>query len=114
MRQLSRFIAAGLLLGLLAVFTPALHPGAASVPTQPTAASSSTTAVTLAAKVSAKKYKNCTALNKKFRHGVGKKSARDKVSGRTKPVTTFKRHDALYKKNKHLDRDRDGVACEKR
>lgn len=58
---------------------------------------------------------NCTALNKKFPHGVGKQNARDKTSGT--PVTTFKRSNKLYKKavraNAGLDRDKDKIACEK-
>ena len=62
-------------------------------------------------------YKNCTALNKKYKHGVGKTKAKDKVSGRSKPVTNFKKSTALYntamRHNRGLDRDRDGVACEK-
>jgi hypothetical protein len=40
-------------------------------------------------------YKNCTALNKKYSHGVGKVRARDKTAG--EPVTTFKRSDRLYR-----------------
>ncbi|GAA4349796.1 excalibur calcium-binding domain-containing protein [Angustibacter luteus] len=62
------------------------------------------------------KWKNCTAVNKTYKHGVGKVKAKDKTSG--KPVTTFKRSDSLYqaaiKANKGLDRDKDGIACEKR
>jgi hypothetical protein len=60
------------------------------------------------------KYKNCTAMHKKYKHGVAKKGAKDKVSGSTKPVTNFKVSNSIYKKNKGLDRDKDGVACEKR
>jgi hypothetical protein len=60
-------------------------------------------------------YKNCTALNKKYPHGLGRANAKDKTSG--KPVTNFKRSTALYNKamsfNKRLDGDKDGVACEK-
>jgi hypothetical protein len=60
-------------------------------------------------------YKNCTALNKKYPHGIGKANARDKTSG--KPVTTFKRNTKLYNTamsyNKRLDGDKDGIACEK-
>ena len=60
-------------------------------------------------------YKNCTALNKKYPHGLGKANAKDKTSGR--PVTTFKRNTKLYNTamshNKRLDGDKDGVACEK-
>lgn len=68
-----------------------------------------------------KSYKNCTALNKVYPHGVGKKGAKDHTSG--KPVTNFKVSTTIYSyndgKNKHkgehdLDRDNDGIACEKR
>jgi Excalibur calcium-binding domain len=59
-------------------------------------------------------YKNCTNLNKKYPHGLGKAGARDKTSGT--PVTNFKRSTKLYKKaisfNRGLDRDKDGIACE--
>ena len=61
-------------------------------------------------------FKNCTALNKVYAHGVGKSNAKDKTSG--KPVTTFKKSTSLYKKvighRKGIDRDKDGIACEKR
>lgn len=59
--------------------------------------------------------KNCTALNKKYPHGIGKATARDRTSGT--PVTTFKRSTKLYnvanRANGGLDGDDDGVACEK-
>jgi hypothetical protein len=29
------------------------------------------------------------------------------------PVTTFKRSNLLYRQNSYLDRDKDGIACEK-
>ncbi len=64
--------------------------------------------------LAAKTFKNCTALNKKYPHGVGKPGARDKVRGNTKRVTNFKRSKALYNANKGKDRDKDGIACEKR
>ncbi|WFE63919.1 excalibur calcium-binding domain-containing protein [Micromonospora sp. WMMD714] len=70
--------------------------------------------VTGPAEAAATKYKNCTALNKKYKHGVGKKGAKDKVRGSTKPVTNFTVSDSVYAKNTHLDRDKDKVACEKR
>lgn len=61
--------------------------------------------------------KNCTALNKKYPHGVGKVNAKDKTSSKKK-VTNFKKSNSLYaqamKYNKGLDRDKDGIACEKR
>lgn len=60
-------------------------------------------------------YDNCTAFNKKYPHGVGRKHATDKTSGT--PVTTFKRSTKLYKiamkNNSRLDGDKDGIACEK-
>ena len=60
-------------------------------------------------------YKNCTNLNKRYRHGVGRRLARDKTSGT--PVTNFKRSTVLYntamRYNRGLDRDKDGIACEK-
>jgi hypothetical protein len=61
-------------------------------------------------------YKNCTNLNKKYPHGVGRLKARDRTSGT--PVTTFRRSTRLFNiamsHNRGLDRDRDGIACEKR
>ena len=60
-------------------------------------------------------WKNCTQVNKRYPHGVGKAGARDKTSGA--PVTTFKRSNVLYntamKWNRGLDGDKDGIACEK-
>jgi Excalibur calcium-binding domain len=61
-----------------------------------------------------KHYSNCTELHKKYKHGVGRKGAKDKVRGHTRPVTTFTVNTAVYNANKKkLDRDKDGVACEK-
>ena len=60
----------------------------------------------------ATRYPNCKALNAKYPHGVGRVGARDKTSGT--PVTTFKRSNSLYTANKARDRDKDGIACEKR
>ncbi|TBN57360.1 excalibur calcium-binding domain-containing protein [Glaciihabitans arcticus] len=59
-------------------------------------------------------FANCTALNKKYPHGVGKKGAKDKVSGASKPVKTFTVSTSVYNKNKKSDRDKDGIACEKK
>lgn len=69
------------------------------------------------AAASATSFKNCTELNKTYPHGVGKKGARDLISGKYvagKSVTTFKVSNALYAANTKSDRDHDGVACEKR
>jgi hypothetical protein len=60
-------------------------------------------------------WKNCTQVNKRYPHGVGKVGAHDKTSG--VPVTTFKRSTRLYRiamsYNRGLDRDKDSIACEK-
>jgi hypothetical protein len=62
-------------------------------------------------------WKNCTHVHTKYRHGVGKLNAHDHTRSGTNPVTTFYRSTRLYKVamryNSDLDRDRDGVACEK-
>ena len=73
------------------------------------------TAVSADAAVPAR-YKNCTNVQKTFKHGVGRSTARDHTSG--KPVTTFtndtKEYTKAVKANRGLDRDKDGIACEKR
>ena len=64
-----------------------------------------------------KPYKNCTQLNTIYPHGVGRVGAHDIVKGSSEPVTNFTRSNKIYAKaigyNKGLDRDKDGVACEK-
>ena len=55
--------------------------------------------------------KSCAALNARYPHGVGKVGARDRTTG-SRPVTSFKRSNALYAIAKGRDRDRDNVACE--
>jgi Excalibur calcium-binding domain len=61
-------------------------------------------------------YKNCTNLNKRYPHGLGRRLARDHTSGT--PVRNFYRSTRLYNvamsHNRGLDRDKDGIACEKR
>ena len=61
-------------------------------------------------------WQNCTHVRTKYPHGVGKRFAHDKTSG--VPVTNFKRSTLLYLRamsyNRGLDRDKDGIACEKR
>ena len=59
------------------------------------------------------KYTNCGSLNGDFPHGVGKPGAHDKAKNGD-PVTNFTVNAAVY--NAHsarLDRDRDGIACER-
>jgi hypothetical protein len=50
-------------------------------------------------------------LTEYFKHGIGRAGARDHTSGT--PVTNLKRSHRLYRLNRGLDRDHDGVACEK-
>ena len=61
------------------------------------------------------RWKNCTAVNHRYPHGVGRNHAHDATSGT--PVTNFKRSTSLYNTamsyNRGLDRDKDGIACEK-
>ena len=74
------------------------------------------------AAVKSKHYKSCTALHQDYPHGVGKKGAKDKTSGTR--VTNFKVSNTVYGMNNgprnkttgeyDLDRDNDGIACEKR
>lgn len=74
------------------------------------------------AAVQAKHYSSCSALQKVYPHGVGKQGARDKSS--STPVRNFTVSTKVYGMNDgprnqatgeyDLDRDNDGVACEKR
>src|SRR5436190_12326441 len=62
------------------------------------------------------RWKNCTIVNQRFPHGVGRVGAHDRTSGT--PVTNFRRSNRLYREamryHPGLDRDKDGIACEKR
>ena len=62
------------------------------------------------------KWKNCTVVNQRLPHGVGRTTAHDHTTGT--PVTNFRHDTAMYKAamsaNGGLDRDKDGIACEKR
>jgi Excalibur calcium-binding domain len=61
------------------------------------------------------RWKNCTIVNQRYPHGLGKRYAHDKTTG--VPVTNFYRSTRLYliamSYNRPLDRDKDGIACEK-
>jgi excalibur calcium-binding domain-containing protein len=61
-------------------------------------------------------WRNCTNVNRVYPHGIGRVGARDHTTG-TEPVTNFKRSNLLYRRamsyNRGLDRDHDGIACEK-
>jgi Excalibur calcium-binding domain len=62
------------------------------------------------------RWKNCTIVNKRYPHGVGKRYAHDKTTSGD-PVTNFYRSTLIYRRamyyNAGLDRDKDGIACEK-
>lgn len=58
----------------------------------------------------AKKFKNCTALNKVYPGGVALPGAVN-AGGATKKEPKYDK--ALYTTNKKSDRDGDGIACEK-
>ena len=70
-------------------------------------------------KAQPKKFKNCTAMNRVFKGGVAKKkSAKNmktvngkkvKANSKYKPKVSAK----WYRLNKGLDRDKDGIACER-
>ncbi|OWR27205.1 calcium-binding protein [Saccharibacillus sp. O23] len=59
----------------------------------------------------AKKYKNCTELNKDYKGGVAKSADIKNKGGKTKhkPFVSAE----LYEANKTKDRDKDFIACEK-
>jgi hypothetical protein len=62
-------------------------------------------------------YRSCKALNTRYPHGVGKTNAHDRTTSGSEPVRTFRRSTKLYRLaisyNRGLDRDKDGIACEK-
>jgi Excalibur calcium-binding domain len=62
-------------------------------------------------------WRSCGAVNARYPHGLGRVGAHDVTKGDTDPVTNFKRSNALYRTaigyNRGLDRDHDGVACER-
>ncbi len=105
---MSKWLASVLAAGCIVMFSVSAAPAQARVASSQAPALVAPTAVTY-------KFKNCTALNKVYRHGVGRNGARDHTSG--KRVTTFKASTSLYKKiigyRSGLDRDKDGIACEK-
>jgi Excalibur calcium-binding domain len=79
-------------------------------------------AVGAATATTTRSYRNCTALNRVYPHGVGRSGAHDRTAT-GQPVRNFKVSNRLYAQNdgkrplyrgEHdLDRDNDGVACEK-
>ncbi|WP_316570431.1 excalibur calcium-binding domain-containing protein [Neobacillus sp. YIM B06451] len=59
----------------------------------------------------AKKYANCTELNKDYKGGVAKDSKVKNIGGKTRYQPFVSK--ALYDANKSKDRDKDGIACER-
>ena len=68
------------------------------------------TAFPSTANAAAKKFKNCTELNKVYPGGVALPGAVN-AGGATKKTPKYDK--ALYTANKKSDRDGDGIACEK-
>lgn len=102
-------------LGLAVTLTAGLAPmaQAAPMPMQPSVMQPS---MVQPGTVKVVAYRNCAILQKAYPHGVGKKGAVDKIGGTVKAnrVKNFLVHDKLFAKNIKLDRDKDGVACEKK
>ena len=84
---------------------------AALIPAQLSTAKASGPAIDRASASTAFTYRNCRALNRAYPHGVGRYGARDHTSGT--PVANFRRSNRLYRLNRGVDRDKDGIACEK-
>ncbi|WP_252503171.1 excalibur calcium-binding domain-containing protein [Sporosarcina sp. Marseille-Q4943] len=57
------------------------------------------------------KFKNCTELNKTYSGGVAKNAKVKNVGGNTKfkPFVSAE----IYNAHTKMDRDKDGIACEK-
>ena len=94
-----------------ALVTAGLGAGIGAVAPAGTAAAPAT------AVAAVKSYKNCTALNKVYKKGVKKSSSTKNVvrsNGKTtKKSSSAKVSKSLYNANTKLDRDKDGIACEK-
>jgi hypothetical protein len=58
---------------------------------------------------SARKFKNCTAMHVVYKGGVARPGYKEPSKLRYKPFVNL----ALYNANKSLDRDKDGIACER-
>lgn len=61
------------------------------------------------ASAAAKKYANCTALNKDYKGGVARSASVKNKGGKTKYKPFVSQ--ALYDANVKSDRDKDGIAC---
>lgn len=70
-----------------------------------------TTTPTDSVDAAAKRFKNCTEMNKVYKGGVAKSKTTKNKGGKTryKPYV----NKALYDANQSKDRDKDGIACER-
>ena len=84
------------------------------MPPAPSGSSSCSGQLQQPEKAKAKRYKNCTQLRKTYKGGVAKPGVKgNKVGSKIKPFKIKPKFSTtLYKKNRHLDRDKDGIACE--
>jgi hypothetical protein len=72
------------------------------------AALAATAAIAAPADAGVRHFPDCTAMHKVYPHGIAKSRASARAHGREAKVSA-----SLYKANKKMDRDRDGVACER-
>ena len=70
-----------------------------------------TTTPTDSVDAAAKRFKNCTEMNKVYKGGVAKSKTTKNKGGKTryKPYV----NKALYDANQSKDRDKDGISCER-
>ncbi|WP_248173521.1 MULTISPECIES: excalibur calcium-binding domain-containing protein [unclassified Microbacterium] len=94
------------------VFAPMMGSAAVAAPTMER---TQTHASVVQKKPVVKTFKNCTELNKVHRGSVAKAGVTgNMVKGKKKPFTVKPTVSTpLYKANQKMDRDKDGIACEK-
>ncbi len=66
--------------------------------------------------ISMEKFKNCTAVNAKYPGGVANKASaknKNKKGELVQSTQAFVVDKKIYNANKGLDRDKDGIICEK-
>jgi len=66
--------------------------------------------------INVEKFKNCSAVNAKFPGGVANKSSaqnKNKKGELVQSTQSFVVDKKIYNANKGLDRDKDGIICEK-
>lgn len=58
-------------------------------------------------------YRSCKALNRVYPQGIARPRARDRVKPPARATSGWKVSAQGYRVNRRLDRDRDGIACER-